>query len=239
MSSSIPRTSGIYKIACLPTGKVYIGSSVNLYQRKIGHWRDLRGGTHHSKHLQCAWCKYGEAAFMFEVLELVLAPFLVEREQYWLDKIRPYDRRKGFNISPTAGSCSGVKRSDEVRQMMSERERKRWAAPEQRERSGLRSGWGVDGWSEETLAARALACKKRKSQVGKKFSPETVAKWVEVRSRWCIVTDPGGQEYRVKNLAAFCREHGLGRNSLGAVARGENRQVRGWTCRYADEQDQE
>ena len=239
MPPSIPQTSGIYKIVCSVTGKIYIGSSINLWQRKIAHWRDLRGRAHHSRHLQRAWDKYGEVAFVFEVLELVLSPFLIEREQYWLDKLRPYDHRRGFNISPTAGSCSGIKRSDEVRQMMSEREQTRWSDPEQRRRSGLRSGWGVDGWSEATLAARALGLKKRKSQVGRKFSPETVAKWVETRSRWCVVTDPDGQEHRVRNLAAFSREHGLGEGSLSAVARGECKQVRGWTCRYADDQDEE
>jgi group I intron endonuclease len=124
---TIPRTSGIYKWTCTPTGRIYIGSAVNLQARWYGHRATLRGGRHSNAYLQHAWNKYGEDAFTFEVLELVLAPFLLEREQYYLDKLKPFTRNNGFNIYPTAGSPYGYEVSDEARQKMSVSQKKRAA----------------------------------------------------------------------------------------------------------------
>ncbi len=83
--NTIPPSAGIYKITCAPTKKIYIGSAVNLQQRKATHSSDLRLNKHCNAYLQRAWNKYGERHFTFEVLELVLIPeLLTAREQYWL-----------------------------------------------------------------------------------------------------------------------------------------------------------
>src|SRR5260370_36049823 len=92
-------SSGIYRIVCVRTGKFYIGSSTNLPTRRYNHFRVLQRNKHHNRHMQRAWNKYGKDAFVFEVLELALIPFLLERQQYWLDTLKP-----GFNMSPIAGS---------------------------------------------------------------------------------------------------------------------------------------
>ena len=115
---SIPRTSGVYQILCTPTGKMYIGSAVNLRRRKNDHWMNLRNKQHGNPYLQNAWNKYGEDALEFSVIELVLSPFLTAREQYWMDRLHVCDRKKGFNILSTAGSPFGSKASDETRQRM-------------------------------------------------------------------------------------------------------------------------
>ncbi len=103
--TSIPAEPGIYKITCTTTGKFYIGSAVDLCHRRAQHLYALRNNQHHTQHLQNAWNKYGEEAFTFEVLELVLPVFQVEREQYWLDTLKPFDKR-GFNINRTANKPS-------------------------------------------------------------------------------------------------------------------------------------
>lgn len=103
MSSDIPATSGVYRIVCLPTKKLYIGSSVNLYKRWQDHQRDLARQTHANQKLQRAYLKYGADAFQFEIIELVLPPFLTEREQYHLDKNKPFGN-KGFNIARQAAN---------------------------------------------------------------------------------------------------------------------------------------
>lgn len=113
----IPDASGIYKITCKANKRIYIGSAVNLRRRKNGHWHTLRKNKHHSLHLQRAWNKYSEQAFTFEVLELVLPISLTAREQYWLNKLKPFGR-KGFNGSREAGSPLGMKRSPEAREKM-------------------------------------------------------------------------------------------------------------------------
>lgn len=39
----IPRASGIYFIVCKATGRFYVGSAVNLHERRRSHWTALRG----------------------------------------------------------------------------------------------------------------------------------------------------------------------------------------------------
>lgn len=117
--SSIPHTSGIYQIRCDGSGKVYIGSAVDLAERWRKHRYSLRKGKHENQYLQNAWNKHGERTFQFEVIELVLEPFLLEREQYWLDKVKPYKRSQGYNISLRAGApMAGRKHSPETIEKM-------------------------------------------------------------------------------------------------------------------------
>lgn len=99
--SPIPTTSGIYRIVCLTNKKLYIGSAVNLRKRWQDHSRDLSRKTHCNQKLQRAYQKYGSDAFQFEIIEFVLPPFLLEREQYHLDKNKPFGS-KGFNIARQA-----------------------------------------------------------------------------------------------------------------------------------------
>lgn len=61
----------IYQITNMLNGKFYIGSAVSFPRRVWTHKNRLRMGVHHNKHLQAAWNKYGEAAFVFEVIEEV------------------------------------------------------------------------------------------------------------------------------------------------------------------------
>ena len=100
----LPRVSGIYQIRCLPTGKIYIGSAVNLRDRWGGHRRSLRRGTHSNAHLQRSWDLYGEAKFDFTVVELVDSSGRLEAEQRWLDRTGCANRNIGFNIFAIAGS---------------------------------------------------------------------------------------------------------------------------------------
>lgn len=114
---SAPDVSGIYRITCVPTGKIYIGSAVSFRTRWANHFSSLRRNAHKNPKLQAAWNKYGEQAFTFEVFELVLIPFLLEREQYWLDKLKPFGKN-GFNIARVAGSNLGIKLSYEHREKL-------------------------------------------------------------------------------------------------------------------------
>jgi group I intron endonuclease len=97
----IPHASGIYRIVNTVTQKVYIGSANDLYQRWNNHMGYLDRKEHHNPKLQASWNKHGKDAFVFEVMELILPPFLIEREQYWLDREQPFGT-KGYNIARIA-----------------------------------------------------------------------------------------------------------------------------------------
>lgn len=106
--------SGIYQIRYLDSGKVYVGSAVYLAQRRRIHMHHLRTSRHHSVKLQRAYNKHGEDAFVFEVLELVDRSALIEREQFWIDKLNSYNA--GYNALPLAGSNAGMKLSEEQKE---------------------------------------------------------------------------------------------------------------------------
>lgn len=111
--------SGIYKITNVINGKFYIGSAVNLSERRSSHFSTLSKRKHKNSKLQNSWNKYGESAFIFEVLEIIKDKnILIEREQYYLDTLKPF-ASIGYNICLLAKSSLGVKRSKETKERIS------------------------------------------------------------------------------------------------------------------------
>lgn len=81
---------GIYRIACELTGEAYVGSTARTFEiRWTQHRSDLNKGSHHSRRMQRCWNEHGEAAFIFEILEECDREILMEREQYWIDYLKP------------------------------------------------------------------------------------------------------------------------------------------------------
>lgn len=110
----LPKCSGIYRITCTTTGRGYIGSSFDIRKRCSQHQTNLRGGYHDNIKLQRSWKKYGEASFRVELLEESEPELLFEREQEWLDALRPE-----FNLSPNAdGPLRGIKMSSSQRKKL-------------------------------------------------------------------------------------------------------------------------
>ena len=75
----------VYKIINTVNNKFYVGSTNNQYERFRTHRTKLRGNKHHCSHLQAAWNKYGEAAFVFHVIESIGDISLLQSaEDEWL-----------------------------------------------------------------------------------------------------------------------------------------------------------
>lgn len=107
--------SGIYGILNEATGKIYIGSAVRLNHRWTEHRGQLENGTHGNRYLQRAFDKNPEA-FQIELIEELNFPDkekLLSREQFWIDFYRSWLPENGYNISPKAESCQGIKRDPE------------------------------------------------------------------------------------------------------------------------------
>jgi len=112
--------SGIYQIRCLINGKVYIGSAIKFRVRWNLHRTNLKQGKHHSPYLQHAWNKYGSDEFAFEILEIVDdIGDLVVAEQRHMDVAQSFRSEFGYNVSRTAGSPLGIKRSQATRDKIS------------------------------------------------------------------------------------------------------------------------
>lgn len=92
------RISGIYKITCVPTGKVYIGQSCDIYNRWYMHKWELNKQKHGNSYLQHAWNKYGENNFNFEIIEPCDEAIIDDKEKYYIDFYKSTDKNKGFNL---------------------------------------------------------------------------------------------------------------------------------------------
>jgi hypothetical protein len=68
---------------------------------------------------------------------------------------------------------------------------------------------------------------------GRKQPKSQKIKVAEALSKPHIVTDPEGNEFRIKNLNKFARDNGLDQGNLTRVAQGKLRQTKGYKVRYA------
>ena len=228
MTGLPPRSSGVYQIRCIPTGKIYIGSAVDLRARWEHHRQSLRRGDHSNIHLQNAWDKYGKANFEFSVLELVDVSDLLQTEQEWIDRTGCADRNIGFNIFDVAGSPG-----DAFAQIW-----EGFIDPEGNEViiTNLQEFCRQHSLDHSSMIRLAKGNNKLKSHKG----------WTHknsIRQRDYVKTydgfiDPEGNPIGpITNLAVFCREHGLDNTHMVAVAHGRIYSHRGWT--YNNERQNE
>lgn len=107
----------VYKIENKVNGKVYVGQTSNLKERRTNHFSGLRTGKHVNPILQNAFNKHGEHNFAFDVLEEVqatgvseLALLLELRESQWIQQLDSI--KGGYNICAASCSRLGVKLTD-------------------------------------------------------------------------------------------------------------------------------
>lgn len=216
----IPHSPGIYQILCVPNGKVYIGSAVDLQKRWDQHQRDLRHGIHHNRHLQSAWQKYGRMNFEFSVLQLVEAPNLLCAEQDWIDKTNCTDRNIGFNISPIAGSPGEIHA----------RVWEGFIDPDGNEITITNLHDFCRQHHLDWPSMHRLAMGKSKLKSYKGWTHKNSVRQRDYVKTYDGFIAPDGQLVEpITNLAAFCREHGLDNTHMVAVAHGRICSHRGWT----------
>lgn len=233
----LPETPGIYKIVCIPTSKVYVGSTKNLRSRWAGHRKELRGLRHHSLLLQRAWNKYGEGAFLFEVLEVVMfVEYLIEREQYWIDMTQCFDPQHGFNRRRVAEGNAGVRYSDEARakiraaratQVFTEATRQKMSASQRGKKMSPES---IEKTRQASIGRKrtkeqCLAQSERMKGVRPGFAGAPNGKALDY-----IVTSPQGDVQKIHGLRKFCQERSLCYDNMLCVAKGRFKQHKGWKC---------
>ncbi len=155
--------TGVYCWRNKVNGKRYVGStSMTFAERKRGHLKGLRKGSHKNALLQNAWNKHGEEAFIFEVLHRCSPEECVAKEQEFIDAFRSAERGFGYNLSPTAGSTLGLKfkNSDATRANQSRGRQKFWDDhPDLKQKQA------------ETLAERNRSPEMRRISSERKVSP--------------------------------------------------------------------
>ena len=93
------KVAGIYQVRNKKTGRVLIGSSLNLHGPLNRHRLQLDIGSHRSEALQRDWNALGPDAFAFEIVDRVKsdgkpdfdkAAGLKAIEEKWIEKVRPF-----------------------------------------------------------------------------------------------------------------------------------------------------
>lgn len=102
---------GIYSITNKVNGKMYVGQSSDIENRWKKHIRFLNDKSHHNKHLQAAWNKFGEENFEFKVIEECKENELNERETYYISKYDTYN--SGYNLDLGGEGIRGYKHTPE------------------------------------------------------------------------------------------------------------------------------
>lgn len=112
---------GIYMIVNIINNHKYVGSSVNIKRRLEIHKANLRHNHHDNSHLQNAWNKYGENNFVFSVLESCSQETRFEREQFYIDTIKPeYNICTTVVQNPPTGGESRLKQSCTRKRLIAE-----------------------------------------------------------------------------------------------------------------------
>ena len=115
------KSIGVYVIKNIVTNKLYIGSTISGFRKRIlEHIYELLKNKHHSNYLQNSFNKYGIENFEFSILEECTRESIIEREQYYLDKYKTYIRKYGYNILEKAYNSQGYRHTEETLRLLSE-----------------------------------------------------------------------------------------------------------------------
>jgi group I intron endonuclease len=206
----------VYKIKCLINDKIYIGSSVNLRNRINRHYNDLVKQKHTSKHLQNAFNLYGNENFIVEVLEFCDRETLIQKEQFFLDKLKPWDRLIGYNTCEIAGLPSKRKLTEEQKAKISKSLKGRVVSDETKKK--------ISEGNKGKIQPKEAVEKSRLANIGRKHSEDSVEK----RARKYSFIDTEGNIYVGTNLKRFAEQYGLHRFNLMKVLTGERKSHKGF-----------
>jgi group I intron endonuclease len=102
---------GVYKWTNLVTGESYVGSSISLTKRFRDYYKESKRLVIYN-----AILKHGYNNFSLDILEYCCPNKVIEREQYYIDLLKPE-----YNILKMAGSCLGYKHTKETKKLLSDK----------------------------------------------------------------------------------------------------------------------
>jgi group I intron endonuclease len=218
--------SGIYAILNEVTGKVYIGSAKILSRRWDEHKKYLRRNKHKNPHLQSSWNLYSETSFIFLIMEFVDFELLLEREQYWLDKIS--ESYEIYNCNLQVSGFHGRQHNEETKRKISETKKSQQMKFTHSEETKRKMSE-----IQKTIKKKLLTEEHKKNiSLGSKrlpMSDSNKQKLIEATTIEFTIKDPEGTIHSGKNLENFCRLYDIDASAINAVLKGKRRHHKKWT----------
>jgi group I intron endonuclease len=240
----------IYEIRNIITDFVYYGVSKEVPKRWVRHKRELKGGKHHSIHLQRAWNKYGAENFSFTVIE----SYDTEEAAYHRETALIESTSNVYNVARQ--NFYGGTIDEETRKKISISVKEAFKRPEVIAKLGKKpDGWqpwckGMAGHYPYPSAQKGVKkteehCQKMSITMKAKYAngyvnPQLGAKHDDERRRrnqvaqstkvWSGFVDPSGNKIPpFKNLTQFSKDNGLQVQGLFQLQKGQKKQYKGWT----------
>ena len=206
--------TGIYKISNTIDNKIYIGSAYNFKDRWASHRYELLNEKHPNTILQNFVCKYGIACLVFEIVEKCDSQFLLEREQFYLDTLKPE-----FNISKFASSFfKGMKHSEEAKDKIRKKNSGRKFTEEHRQK--ISKGHKGKVVSEETRKKLSIV---KKGTVASEETKRKISKGCKGK----IVSWETREKMRIRSTGRKHTEQSkrkISRSQKGKIISEENKQ---------------
>ncbi len=195
---------GIYKIKNKINNKVYIGSSKNLTKRMRLHRQRLNGNYHENRYLQSSWLKHGETNFHIEIIEICDVDILLDREAYWIEFYKSYNKDFGYNICRIPKHTRlGLRASPETLLKM----------------SIANGGQNHPNWGKKLSQTHIINMSIGNLGVKRPNSG---------RKKCYKIINPNGETIEIFGLRKFCRDNNLSVVSIFKIVNGKQLEHRGY-----------
>lgn len=208
--------SGVYILYNIFTGRKYVGSSRNLKHRRVSHFSGMKNGTHENYKIRKECATYGIDSFRWEILERCELEWLIEREQWWMDSIKPE-----LNILLTADNhnCTETERRKESRRRQAEKITGRKQSQEEKDK---RAKSIREFWARPENKGKKVVSQEQRKVLSEKNTGENNPNWGRHRSHEtkeksrdslskCVYVflSPDGYEFYVRRGLVQCESEGL------------------------------
>jgi len=226
----LPEDSCVYAIICLNTEQFYIGSSLRGGKKRFKEHSDYLAKRKHANfHLQNAYDNKFQLIFI--PFLLISQNQLLIKEQEYLDLF--FDKGiKCMNLLPKAFSWLGYKHTQESKDKISR-------ANKGRKLPGVSLSWKTRIVSQATREKLSIARKgksipnKRKGLPGKPHTIETKEKLSKLNKKYYDLISPNGILIKIFGIVDFANKNELDAGALIKVAKGKQKQHKGWKCFYS------
>lgn len=236
------KDSGVYIIYNINSERFYIGSTINFYKRKLSHLFNLRNISHRNNFLQN---DYSEQWLKFYKLENVNKEILLKIEQKYIDKF--FGRKDFYNLNSSAEhnfinrkhktkskqliseKNTGKKRSLEIKQQMSKRQKEKY-------KSGKHPLIGqIPSYETKKKISKSMAGDKNhffgethSEEVKQTIRNKRIGKYYGTMIQVLAINLKTNEKLIFKSTSEAARMLKLQQGHISSVANGKLKQHKGW-----------